>query len=89
MNPIATNPLWPSASTPNRIRTAAGGDRRLAADRYGSLDYVGEEATSEVSEAIAQLLGQLQSVTWPADANEEALAQVLWLLETLVADISG
>lgn len=61
----------------------------LAADRYGSLEYVGEPATAHVNTAINALLAQLQSLAWPPDSNVESIENLLWLLDTLVLDTSG
>lgn len=61
----------------------------LAADRYGSLEYVGEPATSEVHVAINALLVQLRDLAWPPESNVESVENLLWLLETLAVDTSG
>ncbi|MXX31778.1 MAG: DUF3520 domain-containing protein [Chloroflexi bacterium] len=58
----------------------------LAADRYGSQDDIGEEETPEVHTALVELLDQFRQIDWPSDADEESIAQLLWLLEILVAD---
>ena len=61
----------------------------LAADRYGSLEYVGEPATPDVHAALNRLIALLQSLDWPADASEERLSELQELLDTLAASTSG
>ena len=61
----------------------------LAADRYGSLEYVGEPRTPEVNAAIESLRARLQDVDWPTSSSEDSLTRLLWLLEILVRDTSG
>ena len=61
----------------------------LAADRYGSLEYVGDPATADVNVAINALLAQARNLVWPAESNVESMEDLLWLLETLAADTSG
>ena len=62
----------------------------LAADRYGSLEYVGEPATPEVNGSLEHLRALLHQLTldWPAELNREALEMALLLLETLTVDTS-
>lgn len=61
----------------------------LAADRYGSLAYIGEPATPEVNAAIESLRRLLQGLAWPPETSQEPLTLMLWLLEILAQETAG
>lgn len=60
----------------------------LAADRYGSLEYVGEPATSEVHAALEHLLALLGNIDWTQDGIDGRTSDLFGLLEALAAETS-